>query len=594
MNNDLNKIVIGVFGHVDAGKTTLAENLLYKTGTIRKLGRVDHKDAFLDYNQIEKERGITIFNKEARFNYKDREYIYIDTPGHNDFKEESKRALKILDAAILIISAIDQNIDDTKKIYERLLTYNIPIIIFINKMDISYKNEEEILLDLKNNLSQNVINVNQIKELLNEGLIDNIYDSLINHEILPLIYGSALKDNNIDLLLDTLNDYLKPKEYNNILNAYIYRISNINKERFVYIKIMSGTLKNKTVFNENNKINEIYLINGNDYKLIQEAKQNDVVAVKGIKDFKVGTFLPSLINDLDIEDKYTNILLVSGNKYNIYNQIKVLNDEMPSLNIHLIEDDLFININGLLEKEIVLKTFKERFNLDVELGIKEITEEVIEEEEIEEVKDNHYTYSRMNVSDEEVNRVFNNTFNPKQRVLPNNKKEVKEETTYIKQKEIIYLIDGYNLMHYDDELDDISKTNFIDARNKLINIVCDYAAYINGECILVFDAYKNYTHNPSISKYDNITIVYTRTKQSADQYIQEKTKELVKDYKVIVVSSDALEQQQIFSDGGFRMSSREFYLRYDSLKKYNKHIENKPNKPLSELRKILFEDGNNS
>ena len=131
MNNDLNKIVIGVFGHVDAGKTTLAENLLYKTGAIRKLGRVDHKDAFLDYNQIEKERGITIFNKEARFNYKDREYIYIDTPGHNDFKEESKRALKILDAVILIISAIDQNIDDTKKIYERLLTYNIPIIIFL-------------------------------------------------------------------------------------------------------------------------------------------------------------------------------------------------------------------------------------------------------------------------------------------------------------------------------------------------------------------------------------------------------------------------------------------------------------------------------
>ena len=586
-----NKIVIGALAHVDAGKTTLAESILFKTKVLRKLGRVDHKDAFLDFNEIEKEKGITIFNKEARFNYKDKEYIYIDTPGHNDFRYETNRSLRILDGAILIISAIDHSYENSKELFDSLNSYNIPVFFFVNKMDIAYKTEDEILNELKENLSPNCLKVEQIPELLETGLIEDINKSLITKEIIPVVFGSALKDNNVDLLLDTLYKYLKVKEYNDKLNAYIYRISNNQKEHYSYIKVLSGTLKNKTSFDENNKINEMYSINGNNYTPIQEAIQNDVVAVKGLKDYKVGTYLPSLQNDYEINNEYTNLIEVEGNKYSIYNDIKALNDELPELNIFLSNDNLYINLKGELQKEIVKKLLKERFNLDVNFIKEEIVEEIIEEEVVEEKSEEHYTYSRMNVSNEEVERIFNNTFNPKERVLSKKQEEkaIKEEVIE-PTKELLYLIDGYNLLHFNEELNELSRIDLSDARDKLINIVCDFAGYVNAECILVFDAYKNSEYVSRVSKYNNITIVYTKNKQTADEYIEIKSKELLDEYKVIVVTSDALEQLRVFANGAFRMSSREFYLRYDNFKKNYKKVDYKPNRPLNELRLLLSED----
>lgn len=582
---DNNKIVIGVCGHIDAGKTTLAECLLYKTKTIRKLGRVDHEDAFLDYNKIEKEKGITIFNKEARFKYLNKEYIYIDTPGHHDFSKEANRALKIIDCLVLIISANENNYTQSKELFDAIKEYHLPIIIFVNKMDIAYQNEDEILKELKEKLSPNLIKDKQIKELIIDNLIENIDEALINKDIIPIVFGSALKNQNIEDLLNILNDYIKPKEYQDNLNAYIYRAN----EQYSYLKIISGTLKNKTIFDENNKINEIYLINGNDYKLIQEAYQNDVVAVKGLN-FDVGTYLPSLIKD-EFSNEHSKLIDVKGNKYNIFNKIKVLNKQIPDLNIRLINDNLYIDIDTSLQEEIVSKIIKEKFNLEVTFKEEEKIEEIVEEEIVEEIKEEHYQYQRMKISDAEVLNIFNNTFNPKQRNISNNKKENVEEKEYkIDTRDLIYLIDGYNLLHFNEELDEMAKDDLFNAREKVINIVADFNGYVNAKCILVFDAYKNNNHIPEIIEKDNLTIVYTKIKQSADFYIQNKTKELAKDYRVTVVTSDLLEQMQVFAYGANRLSSKEFYERYNSLKKNNVKTSFKPNKPFAQLKQILLSD----
>ena len=497
----MKKIVIGALALVDAGKTTLAEGLLYKTNTIRKMGRVDHKNAYLDFNKLEKEKGITIFNKEARFTYKDSEFIYIDTPGHKELENERNRSLNILDGAILLISANDKTFKSSKELFETLNKRNIPIFIFINKIDIAYDNKETLIKRLQKELNSNCIEIDEIEELIKEGLIENINESLIKHEIIPVICGSALKDINLDKLLETLDTYVFTKPYSDILNAYIYRI---DKDKTAYVKILSGTLKTKIAFDDNNKINEMYSVNGNNLNIIKEAYQNDIVAIKGLKDYKVGTFLPSLINDLEIKEKDTKLIICNKDPYIVYKQIKSLNDEMPELNIKLIKNDLFININGKLKEEIVTKLIKERLNLDISFALPK-NEEIIEEEIVEETKtEDHYTYKQENISEEELKRVFNSIYKPKEKILFKKEKneEIKKET-YVKPKDLLYMIDGYNLMHF---LDDYKDEDFSILRDKVIEIVCDFQGYVNASCILVFDAYKNLDTVSKINKYDNISI----------------------------------------------------------------------------------------
>lgn len=239
----MQKIVIGALADVDAGKTTLAEGLLYKSGMIRKKGRVDHKDTFLDFDKIEKEKGITIFNKEAFFKYDNQDFIYIDTPGHKDFKAEQQRALKILDYAILVVSAIEQNLTNTKIIYEELKRNKIKTFIFLNKMDIAKEDDDTILNRLKSGISPNILEVSDLEELLSTGLITNLNQELIDHNIIPLVKGSALKDINIDFLLSTIKNYTTPNTNNNNLNAYIYRY---DENGNAIVKVLSGTLLNIT------------------------------------------------------------------------------------------------------------------------------------------------------------------------------------------------------------------------------------------------------------------------------------------------------------------------------------------------------------
>lgn len=577
----MQKIVIGALADVDAGKTTLAESFLYKCGMIRKKGRVDHQDTFLDFDKIEKEKGITLFNKEAFFKYDNQDFIYIDTPGHKDFIVERQRAFKILDYAILVVSAIEQNLTNTKIIYEKLKRNKIKTFIFLNKMDIAKEDDETILNRLKKDISPNILEVNDLEELINEGLITNVNQELTSHNIIPLVKGSALKDINIDCLLNTIKKYTIPNTNNNNLNAYIYRY---DENGNAIVKVLSGTLLNKTQFDKDNKINEMYQISGNNYTPIQVANQNDIVAIKGLK-YDAGTYLPSLENNLNIQPINNKVIEAKLSSFDLFNKIKSINKQLPELNIQLVDDKVTIYINSPLMEEIVLKLLKDRFNIDVSIAYyaEEPEFEVDDDIPLDEEKPYvPYTYERQTISNEELNRVFNNTYKQKTRVYTK-KEEAKEENKEVVYKEIIYIVDGYNLLH---TLKEYREEDFQILRDKVVDMVCDFGGYVNAQCVLVFDAYKTEEKRARTINHDNITIVYTKNKQTADEYIEVKTKELTKDYKVIVVTSDYLEQLRVFANGANRMSSREFIERYELFKKDYK-IEHKPNRPLMELRELL-------
>ena len=578
----MQKIVIGALADVDAGKTTLAEGLLYKCGMIRKKGRVDYKDTFLDFDKIEKEKGITLFNKEAFFKYDNQDFIYIDTPGHKDFKAEQQRALKILDYAILVVSATQQNLTNTKIIYEELKRNKIKTFIFLNKMDIAKEDDDTILNRLKSDISPNILEINDLEELLLTGLITNLNQELIDHNIIPLVKGSALKDINIDFLLSTIKNYTTPNTNNNNLSAYIYRY---DENGNAIVKVLSGTLLNKTQFDKDNKINEMYQISGNNYTPIQVANQNDIVAIKGLK-YDAGTYLPGLNNIQTTPPINNKVIETKLSSFDLFNKIKPINKQLPELNIQLVDDKVTIYVNSPLMEEIVLKLLKARFNIDATVAYYVGHESGLEsecEEEIEEPKEYvPYTYERQTISNEELNRVFNNTYKQKTRVYTK-KEETKEEKKEVVYKEIIYIVDGYNLLH---TLKEYREEDFQILRDKVVDMVCDFGGYVNAQCVLVFDAYKTEEKRARTIAHDNITIVYTKNKQTADEYIEVKTKELTKDYKVIVVTSDYLEQLRVFANGANRMSSREFIERYELFKKDYK-IEHKPNRPLMELRELL-------
>lgn len=198
------------------------------------------------------------------------------------------------------------------------------------------------------------------------------------------------------------------------------------------------------------------------------------------------------------------------------------------------------------------------------------------------------------IKKEELERVYNSLYKPKERVLPANEKKPRriDFASEIKsQKPHVYLVDGYNLMYSVENIKKIALRDLLSARDKVVDIVCDFQGYVGEECVLVFDAYRNDVSIPVITKEYNITIVYTKMGQTADMYIEQKSKELSENYKVFVVTSDSLEQLKILSNNSYRISCREFMHRYDNLKKkYKNTTSNSKHQPLKELRKLLFED----
>lgn len=320
----MNKI-IGILAHVDSGKTTLCEQILYNTNAIRKRGRVDHRDSYFDNNEIERQRGITIFSKEGYFNYKDSNYYLIDTPGHVDFSPEIDRSLKMLDYAILVVSGVDKVQSHSETIFNYLREYKIPTIVFVNKMDRDITDRKEININLKENLSKDVfdfteeLNNNMSEELVefiaekDEELLEKFLDEKFDYNlwvdkikllfnscnIYPCIFGSALYNENINILLDVLDTLSETKyDENKSFTGKIYKIKSEEKnQRLTFIKILEGKLKIKDelcYMYENHtvkeKVNEIRIYKGDKFIKRDEAFAGEIVALKGLSEAYPSSF----------------------------------------------------------------------------------------------------------------------------------------------------------------------------------------------------------------------------------------------------------------------------------------------------------------
>ena len=303
----MNNINIGMLAHVDAGKTTLSESLLYVSGSIRQLGRVDHGNAFLDYDAQEKDRGITIYAKQAIFDWKDTRITLLDTPGHVDFSAEMERVLQVLDYAVVIINALDGIQSHTETIWKLLQHYHVPALVFVNKMDVSHTERTQIMEDLKRHLDEHCVDVTLQDEACQEQLAmcsdellesymetggitdEQLADAVAQRTIFPCCFGSALKMEGIQEFLDMLNSCTKAPAYPEAFGARIFKISrDENGNRLTHMKITGGSLKVKTKLAEDEKVDQIRLYSGTRYQLCEEACSGCVCAVKGLTDFHAG------------------------------------------------------------------------------------------------------------------------------------------------------------------------------------------------------------------------------------------------------------------------------------------------------------------
>jgi small GTP-binding protein len=396
----MNNITVGLVAHVDAGKTSLAEALLFHAGKIKKIGRVDKADAYLDTFDIEKQRGITVYSKEAVFSVKNNTYYLIDTPGHIDFSREMERSLSILDIAVLVISANEGVVSHTKTLWKLLNKYNIPTIIFINKMDMATVNKDVVKKNIKQKLSENCFDFNNTEDLfdnislidedvLNHYLLnDNISNEVITRliyqrKLFPCFYGSALKDFGIDELLDSLNKYCKTNTFPQQFGAKIFKISrDSSNNRLTHLKITGGSLKVKDtltlVENEitkwSDKVNEIKIYSGNKFENINIGESGTVCVVTGLKDSlpfdNLGFEKNDKISQLQSLFTYSVILDNNTDSKVFIPLLKEIEEEQPDLQIEFneITEEIQVKVMGKLQLEILKKIILDRFNINIEFA----------------------------------------------------------------------------------------------------------------------------------------------------------------------------------------------------------------------------------
>ncbi len=387
----MKEITIGILAHVDAGKTTLSEAMLYTAGVLKKVGRVDHKNAYLDTHELERKRGITIFSKQAVFTVSQTRVNIIDTPGHFDFSTEMERALSVLDYAILVISAVDGIQSHTETIASLLQKNNIPTFIFVNKMDISHNNKESLKIEInklfedrcidfddEKNISEQA-SVNSLKlmeEYLEDGEIkeSSIAKSILSREIIPIIFGSALKLNGVETLCNSLNKYTIKKKYPAEFGARVYKIS-FDKDgtRLTHLKIMGGSLavKERLVADSDEKIQEIRIYSGERYETKSKVMAGAVCAIAGINKsavlegygFLQNTIKPSIEAVLN----YRVELPIDIDPFIALSKLKILEEEDPALRIVWNSEikEIQLQLMGAVQIEILQTIVLERFGFHV-------------------------------------------------------------------------------------------------------------------------------------------------------------------------------------------------------------------------------------
>lgn len=390
----MENIVMGILAYVDAGKTTLSEGMLYLSGTVRKLGRVDHKDAFLDTYSLERDRGITIFSKQAVFSLGNRRINLLDTPGHVDFSAEMERTLQVLDYAVLVISGADGVQGHTETLWKLLKLYEIPTFIFINKMDQPGTDRESLLTELKERLDEGCIvfgkgkNVESLEEIAmtDEAVLDyfmehetvrneDICRLIRERKIFPCYFGSALKLDGVQELLAGFEEYMKPFDGKKEFGARVFKISRDDKgERLTFLKVTGGKLVVKMPINKEEKINQIRIYSGAKYEAVNEVEAGEVCAVTGLSSSYIGQGLGvekgTAAPFLEPVLTYQMILPEGADTTKVLRVLKQLEEEEPLLNIvwNPALEEIHVQLMGEVQTEILKTMIAERFHLDVEFG----------------------------------------------------------------------------------------------------------------------------------------------------------------------------------------------------------------------------------
>lgn len=412
------ELTIGILAHVDAGKTTLTESILYLTGQIKKPGRVDHKDAFLDTFDLEKDRGITIFSKQATFPLRDYNITLLDTPGHVDFSAEMERTLRVLDYAVLVINGSDGVQGHTLTVWRLLKRYRVPVFIFVNKMDLAGTDRHQLLSALQKRVDDRCVNFNQMDEhqlyddlalcdetlmeafLANERIDDSeIAEAVARRHLFPVYFGSALKMKGVQEFLDALAVYMKTQSYPDVFGARVFKISRDRQgNRLTYVKVTGGELKVKTMLNGTvtrtrsaisdgvgsgpsmtdagdqewqEKVNQIRIYSGDGHKAVQQAPAGVVCALTGLNETRPGdglgfeshadeSVLTPVLN-------YRVLLPDDSNVYTMLNNLRLLEEEDPLLNVIWNEllSEIHIQVMGEIQLEILASTVRERFGVIV-------------------------------------------------------------------------------------------------------------------------------------------------------------------------------------------------------------------------------------
>ena len=389
----MGKIVVGILAHVDAGKTTLSEGMLYTSGAIRTMGRVDNRDAFLDTYALERERGITIFSKQAVFPLGTTQVTLLDTPGHVDFSPEMERTLQVLDYAILVISGADGVQGHTRTLWNLLRRYEIPTFVFVNKMDQKGTDAEVLLQELKNVLEEGCVDFSAkrdvhfyeeaavcsedaLEEFLEIGRLkkETLQELFLDRQLFPCFFGSALRLEGVKEFVEQMQELIKVPAYPETFGAKVFKIARDEAgNRLTYLKITGGSLKVKAVI-EGQKVNQIRIYSGEKYEAVNEVEAGSICAVTGLSDTypgeglgaEQGTYLPVLEPVLN----YRVIPTEGDDPILLLPKLRELEEEEPQLHIVWEEalQEIHVQLMGEVQLEVLKTLIYERFGAEVEFG----------------------------------------------------------------------------------------------------------------------------------------------------------------------------------------------------------------------------------
>lgn len=395
-------ICIAMLAHVDAGKTTLSESILYLSGAIRKMGRVDNQDAFLDTYALERARGITIFSKQAVFSLGDKRFTLLDTPGHVDFSAEMERTLQVLDYAVLIISGADGVQGHTETLWKLLKRYQIPTFLFVNKMDQNGTDREALLEELKRRLDDRCVdfNMDHTSEIFLENIAvseETVLEQYLEHgevpeaeiirliaerKVFPCYFGSALKNKGIEEFLQGLDSYAVSLGYGENWGAKVFKISRDEQgNRLTWMKVTGGKLKVKDLLSGGEKdgrweekVNQIRIYSGVKYEAVNEAEAGIVCAVTGLARTRPGEGLgmerESCLPVLEPVLTYEIRLPGGCDPMQMLGKLKMLEEEEPQLHIRWDEklQEIHAQLMGEVQIEVLKTLIRERFDVSVDFG----------------------------------------------------------------------------------------------------------------------------------------------------------------------------------------------------------------------------------